>query len=226
MKIPDLKKGKIFLVFAGICIMALPIVVLTAFSYDKKEIPRAAVEPARSVFDNNSGSIFEKHDQMAKEYLEGVSTGRTLNEYYERRQYPGSPPYIPHKLLGKGESGALCLSCHEKGGWSDELKRNTPLTPHPEFIACRQCHVPKATEDLFVTSGWLSVAPPRLGRSHLPGGPPPIPHPLQLRENCVPCHVGPGSVEAIRVDHPSRGNCRQCHVPDLEPGRFMRKSDY
>lgn len=144
-----------------------------------------------------------------------------MAEYYSRRQYPGSPPFIPHKVAG--DTSANCLSCHAKGGWSAEFKRHSPVTPHPEQLSCRQCHVKPVTEDLFVTSNWVSVNPPRLGRSYLPGSPPPVPHSLQMRGDCIACHVGPGAVAGIRVDHPARGNCRQCHVPDLTPGLFTRK---
>jgi nitrate reductase cytochrome c-type subunit len=45
------------------------------------------------------------------------------------------------------------------------------------------------------------------------GAPPTIPHPLQLRENCLACHAGPASRPEIRTSHPERARCRQCHVP-------------
>ena len=44
--------------------------------------------------------------------------------------------------------------------------------------------------------------------------PPVIPHQLQMRENCLACHAGPGAPKEIRVSHPERINCRQCHVPN------------
>jgi cytochrome c-type protein NapB len=69
----------------------------------------------------------------------------------------------------------------------------------------------------------MSIMPPRLGRAALPGAPPPVPHDLQMRGNCIACHVGPGTVVAIRVEHPSRGNCRQCHVPESNAPLFERK---
>ena len=115
-----------------------------------------------------------------------------------------------------------CLACHAKGGWTEELRKHTPVTPHPENLSCRQCHVKMNADNLFVANNWMSVAPPRLGRSYLPGSPPPVPHTLQLRGNCVACHVGPGAVVTIRVEHPSRGNCRQCHVPDTHAELFKR----
>ena len=59
-------------------------------------------------------------------------------------------------------------------------------------------------------------APPRLGQSFLSNSPPAIPHSLQLRENCIACHTGPGAVVEIRVDHAARGDCRQCHAAVLQ----------
>jgi cytochrome c-type protein NapB len=224
MKNSDHKQGKVFLVFAGICVIALPVILLLAFSYEPKEMEAALVQATSSDFDQNGNAIFENYDRITKEYLEGMSTERTLDEYYSRRLYLGSPPFIPHKIE-HAEDKLECLTCHARGGWTEELKRNTPLTPHPENVYCRQCHVIMTEANLFVSNDWFSLAPPPLGRSHLPGAPPPIPHDLQMRGNCVACHVGPGTVTAIRVEHPSRGNCRQCHVPDYYVGLFSRKSD-
>jgi cytochrome c-type protein NapB len=226
MKKSDQKIGKLFLVFAGICVIALPFIVLSAFSYKPKEIEAAVVETQSLDFDQNGDAVFENYDQISRDYLEGTSTERTLNEYYSLRQYLGSPPYIPHKVEDEKSPKIECLACHARGGWTEELKRHTPVTPHPENVSCRQCHAKTATDNLFVENNWISVPPPRLGRSHLPGGPPPIPHDLQMRGNCIACHVGPGAVTTIRVEHPSRGNCRQCHVPDSFSGLFQRKSDY
>jgi cytochrome c-type protein NapB len=228
---PDKKPGKIFLIFAGLCVMALPFIIFAAISYESPAIVEAQTQTAliehQSLdFDNKGKTVFETHDQMSMEYIEGISTERTLEAFYMLRQYPGSPPYIPHKDLAADGVEMECLTCHAKGGWSAELKGNTPVTPHPEQISCRQCHVKTIVDSLFVDTDWMSIMPPKLGRSHLPGAPPPIVHDLQSRGNCIACHVGPGTVSAIRVDHPTRGNCRQCHVPDLYPGFFQRESAF
>ncbi len=191
---PGQKVGKFFLVFAGICVFALPLIALSAFSYKPKEIEAAVVE-------------------------------RTLGEYYSRRQYPGSPPQIPHPVEAHGGEELECLACHARGGWTEILKNITPVTPHAEQVSCMQCHVRPVTDTLFKATDWQSVPPPRLGRSYLPGSPPPIPHDLQMRGNCIACHVGPGTVAAIRVKHASRGNCRQCHVPDPPVEPFQRNSE-
>ncbi len=220
----DQKVGKLVLVFVGILVVALPFVVLSALSYEPKDIEAAVVEAQSQNFDQAGDAIFESYDRISRNYLEGTSTERTLSEYYSRRQYPGSPPYISHKVENENRAQNNCLTCHAKGGWAEEFKRHTPLTPHPEQVYCRQCHLKMITEKLFVANNWTSIPPPRLGRSHLPGAPVPIPHDLQMRGNCIACHVGPGAVTAIRVEHPSRGNCRQCHVPDFPTEPFQRKS--
>jgi cytochrome c-type protein NapB len=215
METSDKKVGKVFLVFAGLCIIALPLVVISAFSFQPKEMETAAIGAQSLDFDQKGETIFIDYDKLSSEYLAGVSSERTLSDYYSRRQYPGSPPYIPHKVEEPDLARVECLACHARGGWSEELKRHTPITPHPEQEACRQCHIAMTGKELFVDIDWRSVATPRLGRSELPGAPPPIPHTLQMRGNCIACHVGTGAVAAIRVEHPSRGNCRQCHVPDI-----------
>ena len=222
-KVEDQKVGKVFLAFAGICILALPLIVLSAFSTELEPMAAAGPDTPTRNFDERGAAIFERYSQISAVYLEGASSERTLSEYYSRRQYLGAPPYIPHEVEKNDETSRTCLTCHAQGGWTQELKRNTPITPHPEYAACRQCHVTLTEEKrLFVANDWESLAPPRLGRSYLPGAPPPIPHDLQMRGDCIACHVGPGTVAAIRVEHPMRGDCRQCHVPDAVEGLFQR----
>lgn len=222
METSDKKVGKLFLVFAGLCLIALPLVVISAFSFQPEEMETAAIEAPRLDFDENGEAVFIHYDALSAEYLAGVSSERTLAAYYSRRQYPGSPPYIPHAVEAPDLARIECLACHARGGWSQELKRHTPITPHPEQEACRQCHVAQTTAKLFVDIDWRSVPTPRLGRSELPGAPPPIVHELQMRGDCIACHVGPAAVGAIRVEHPSRGNCRQCHVPETDVKPFQR----
>ncbi len=225
MENPKPKVGKVFLIFAGLCILALPLIVFTAFSSESQEMEASVADAPNMDFDEKGQAVFASYDWISEDYLEGTSTGRTLSEYYSRRQYPGSPPFIPHKVEEPDLAPIECLTCHARGGWTAELKKNTPLTPHPEQEACRQCHITLTEAQLFVETDWMSVAPPRLGRASLPGAPPPIPHALQMRGNCVACHVGPGTVAAIRVEHPSRGNCRQCHVPATSAAPWQRKSE-
>ena len=223
MENSDQKVGKVFLIFAGICILVLPLIVFSAFSSEPKGTQTTVAESQDMNFDDSGKTIFVNYDQVSKDYLEGTSTGRTLEEYYALRQYPGSPPLIPHKVEEPDLAPIECLTCHLQGGWTEELKKNTPVTPHPEQEACRQCHVTVTEANLFIETDWMSVAPPRLGRASLPGAPLPIPHDIQNRGNCIACHVGPGTVATIRVEHPSRGNCRQCHVPETTAPLWQRK---
>lgn len=164
-------------------------------------------------FDNQGKKIFDARQATPQINLGADSGGRNLAGFYSLRQYPGSPPRIPHPVdLTFNGNETDCLSCHRQGGFSQEFGKFTPVTPHPENTLCYQCHTQVQTEDLFVSSNWQSIRPPRLGQSFLGSSPPPVPHSLQLRENCIACHTGPAAVEEIRVNHAARGDCRQCHA--------------
>ncbi len=210
--------SRITISFAAIClsgtIMALPAVAAP-------DIP--------SGFDSNGAKIFERHDNTPLAAMTGTDGRRTLNTFYELRQYPGSPPRVPHTVPSFYEDdNSDCIACHGEGGYDSEQDAYAPVTPHPENENCYQCHVPRRTEKLFVETDWQSVQPPKLGISQLGGSPPPIPHSLQLRADCIACHAGPAAVAEIRVEHASRGNCRQCHVPMVTtelPKLFQRNNE-
>jgi cytochrome c-type protein NapB len=123
MEEPKQKVGKVFLVFAGICIVALPLIVFSAFSSGPKEMETTVAETQNMNFDDNGQAIFVNYDQISKDYLEGTSTARTLSEYYSRRQYPGSPPLIPHKVEEPDLARVECLACHARGGWTARSRR-------------------------------------------------------------------------------------------------------
>lgn len=154
---------------------------------------------------------------------------RTMKNYYDNRAFHGAPPSIPHAVNSERDMGDnSCLKCHENGGYVEKYKAYTPVTPHPEKINCRQCHVPEKTNSLFKETNFKRGATPVVGINNaLAGSPPVIPHQLQLRENCLACHAGPSAPKEIRVSHPERVNCRQCHVPNnkvtVDVGDFMRK---
>ena len=99
METSDRKVGKVFLVFAGICIIALPFIVFAAFSYEPEETQEMVVEAQSLDFDQNGNAIFINYDQLSKEYLAGTSTERTLSEYYSRRQYISG-----HRLISRTRS--------------------------------------------------------------------------------------------------------------------------
>lgn len=172
-------------------------------------------------FDHQGKKVFVAYDATPQIYMAADSGDRTLATFYELRQYPGSPPRIPHEVdLSFSGNETDCLSCHAKGGYSQEFGKFVPVTPHPENTLCYQCHPQVVTEEIFVGTDWQSIRPPVLGRSFLGSSPPPVPHSLQLRENCIACHTGPGAVVEIRVEHSARGNCRQCHVEALQTAPF------
>ncbi len=155
---------------------------------------------------------------------------RTLETYYTNRAYPGAPPSIPHAVKEERSMGGnTCLQCHQHGGFVAKFDAYAPVTPHPEMINCRQCHVVQNTEAFFTQTGFQKIKAPKAGVNNaLPGSPPMIPHQIQMRENCLACHAGPAAPKEIRVTHPERINCKQCHVPDhnkvKEAAIFVRKN--
>jgi len=139
--------------------------------------------------------------------------GRSLNAYYNNRAFHGAPPSIPHPVedeLNMGDKG--CLKCHQNGGYVAKFNTYTPVVPHPEKVNCRQCHVAQNTTGLFKESASTSFSKPSIGNAAFEGGPPIIPHQIQMHENCLACHAGPSAPKEIRITHPERSNCRQCHV--------------
>jgi cytochrome c-type protein NapB len=214
----DKSLGKVVFGFAALCLAGL---LVARSSGAAPDIPRD--------FDVGGEKIFSRHDETPPAALSGTDGRRTLNTYYALRQYPGSPPRIPHAVpVFFRDDNEDCLACHGGGGYDAEQDAYAPVTPHPENENCFQCHVARRTEQRFAESDWQSVKPPKLGRSQLPGAPPPIPHVLQLREDCLACHAGPAAVAEIRVEHASRGNCRQCHVPLVStepPKEFLRPTE-
>lgn len=161
---------------------------------------------------------------------------RTLATFRALRAFPGAPPRIPHGLTSEEFRTTRCNTCHEQGGYSARFGAYVPVTPHPELTdclqchvgddavvgvplpsrepdaVCRQCHAPGVRPTSFAAVDWQPAAWPPPASARLAESPPVIPHDLQLRGNCLACHMGPGAVEEIRTTHPERANCRQCHV--------------
>jgi cytochrome c-type protein NapB len=162
---------------------------------------------------------------------------RTLRTVHFLRAFPGAPPRIPHGLTAEELRTGTCRTCHERGGYSPRFDAYVPLTPHPERGICLQCHVGEdSVMGVFLASAdpntrctlchgpsggpvrpeasltWKTTVWPTLPRLTPGQSPPPIPHDLQFRENCLTCHAGPGAVAEIRTKHPERANCRQCHL--------------
>lgn len=155
---------------------------------------------------------------------ERKNTKRSLASYYARRAYSGAPPAIPHELLDpKAFGGASCNQCHLDGGWVEQFQAWSPVTPHPEFTNCLQCHIPSDGKSTFRSTHFTGAQPPAVKQTALPGAPPIIPHDLHLRTNCVACHAGPAAVPELRTTHPERANCRQCHATAADSVTAFRR---
>jgi nitrate reductase (cytochrome), electron transfer subunit len=174
---------------------------------------------------------------------------RTLASFRQLRAYPGAPPRVPHPLSPEEFRSMSCNTCHESGGYSARFGAYTPVTPHPEFRNCLQCHAAddgsvgvamqgrlfsgeapdtrpqRASAPDFAALVWKTSEWPGINRRAMNGSPPAIPHTLEMRGNCLACHAGPSAVAEIRTSHPERANCRQCHVPatyEVEEEVFTR----
>lgn len=210
--------GRPFGLLGVVCVMGVTILVVGERWRGTHEPPQLQRLPApQATLDDVLAARRPFHPTAtavaAEHRAESGVKPRTLNAVYALRHYPGAPPCIPHDLDPDIARDMACNVCHEKGGYVQKYNAYAPLTPHPEFSNCMQCHVERTTESLFQSSDFAAAAPPALNRAVLPGGPPPIPHTLQLRENCLACHSGPAAPLEIRTSHPERINCRQCHVP-------------
>jgi len=211
-----MKQGYVIIGFWIALFIAAGFIIKASLAEDQSLNYNKIVEQAST----NSLPIEEgvyKLSYSAKEYLELVNSGvgfsKNLTSYYNRRAFPGAPPTIPHlseESLSIG--GKECLQCHQNGGFVDVYKAYAPIAPHPEYINCKQCHVPLKSEGNFKANSWKKMEAPEANQQALIGSPPIIPHSLEMRSNCLSCHAGPSAPIEIRVTHPNRINCRQCHA--------------
>ena len=200
----------------GMCLVLMlgAVYIFSTSLYQEHKLPSIT-----KITSNNTGSIpIERgvftRSEKALDYQGMPESKRSLATYYDNRAYPGAPPTIPHLLISeKGIGGKNCLQCHQNGGYVDQFKAFAPVTPHPEWANCKQCHVPQKTKQSFRGSNWEKIAAPSIHRVAMVGAPPMIPHALDLKNNCLSCHAGSAAPKEIRVSHPERVNCRQCHLP-------------
>lgn len=142
-----------------------------------------------------------------------------------RRAYDGAPPVIPHDGFSRE-----CRTCHTAEGLAVGRLGYAPPSPHGKTPGlaggrCAQCHVSQVRAAVWRTNGFVGVRHVlRRGRRLDAGTPPTIPHHVFMREACAACHTGPAARESVRMRHPDRGWCRQCHVPVATRQPFRRTS--
>ena len=213
--------------FIGFCVLLMlgaVAIIGTALSEETQQFSDTTLSSETTGSIPIEEAVFSRSEQ-ALAYQQMPEGDKSLTTYYTNRAFPGAPPMIPHPLVSeKGIGGKTCLQCHQNGGYVGQFKAYAPVTPHPEMLNCKQCHLPKVTADSFKSSNWEKPAPPAIHQTAFTGAPPLIPHALQMRENCLACHAGPGAAGEIRVSHPERVNCRQCHLPK-HTSDFFKKTD-
>lgn len=129
------------------------------------------------------------------------------------RAYWGAPPPVPHSIRSE-QSSTSCPECHALQNRIEKRQQAIAPLPHSEFSQCLQCHVKadaKATP--FRDNDFVGLDFPGKGLRAHPQAPPTIPHKLFMRENCLSCH-GPTGMALVRVSHPERSQCVQCHLPE------------
>lgn len=134
----------------------------------------------------------------------------------ELRAYHGAPPVIPHDVKASGREN--CISCHQPGQQA-QGRVVAPVTPHPDWGQCAQCHVERTVDTLFTENMLTALEEPTSVDMLTPFLPPYIPHRLDndRDKSCETCHIGPQARTDLRPNHGPRTNCTQCHVPTYGP---------
>lgn len=221
-------------------LLFIAFIVIWNYSYQQglEEAYTPIIDTPTGNFIPSESGVFRRFESDVLDYTNlpiDENHQRTLKDYYNNRAYHGAPPSIPHPVAQERSLGGnTCLQCHQHGGFVEKFQAYAPITPHPEMVNCRQCHVTKNSNKTFKEFAFAKMQPPKVGtgaNNAMPGSPPMIPHQLQMRENCIACHAGPSAPKEIRVSHPERVNCRQCHLPvnsvrsNVDASTFKRQFD-
>ena len=218
-------KGRLFMIFVFVLLFIGTVIIFGSAINNTSIVSSPEQKQVQQISLNQEGGVFTR-SALAQEYNAMPEGTRTMKNYYENRAYHGAPPMITHPLISeKGIGGKACLQCHQNGGYVSQFQAFAPVTPHPDWINCRQCHLPTKDMNLFKDTDWSKPEPPKLGTQALMTSPTVMPHGLRNRENCLSCHAGPAVPKEIRVTHPDRINCRQCHVPNTTENIFYTPVD-
>lgn len=211
-----MKQGYVIIGFWIVLLGAAGIIVKASLAEEQAfNYSEIIVQPATSALPVEEGvfRLSNNSEEFLKLVNQGVTSNNNLASYHKRRAFPGAPPTIPHPAEEAHSMGGKdCLQCHQNGGYVDEYKAYAPITPHTEYINCKQCHVPVKSKGAFKPNNWVKPSAVDEKQQALIGSPPIIPHSLEMRSNCLACHAGPSAPQEIRVTHPNRVNCRQCHA--------------
>lgn len=148
-----------------------------------------------------------------RDFRQPIRDAAVGKEITASRAYWGAPPPVPHSIRSE-RSSASCLECHALENRIEKRQQAIAPLPHAEFSQCLQCHVkaePKA--EPFRQNDFVGLDFPGKGVRAYAQAPPTIPHKLFMRENCLSCH-GPTGMARVRVTHPERSQCVQCHLPE------------
>ncbi len=211
-----MKQGYVIIGFWIVLLAAAGLIIKASLTEEQAlNYSEIIAQPATNALPIEEGMFKLAHNAEAFLGLanSGIRSYKKLDSYYNRRAYPGAPPVIPHPTEENHSMGGKdCLQCHQNGGYVDEYKAFAPISPHTDYVNCKQCHVPVKSKGVFKPNYWNKIDAPETKQQALLGSPPIIPHSLEMRNNCLACHGGPSAPKEIRVTHPNRVNCRQCHA--------------
>jgi hypothetical protein len=126
-------------------------------------------------------------------------------------------PSIPHPLEGREN----CLACHETGAAGSTQVPEDHVGRTNEM--CQACHKPaevaQEPSPELTSEAVSTTESPTPEVTPTAGGPAPIPHSLEGRENCLECHLSPEAGMVVTeegpptIPHPliGRENCLACH---------------
>lgn len=131
----------------------------------------------------------------------------------KKAAYFGAPPTIPHGVEEEGRFD--CLACHENGLVVNGIK--STITPHPELLNCRQCHLNQKNITPFGANTFQGLEAPQKTYRQNPYAPPLIPHRTLMFTKCLTCHYNKALAQNIvQTNHPERQNCKQCHLDTID----------